>query len=66
MSQFLCPNWLPLTRMNLPSRPSATGTTGWRRATVSESGSPVESYACGLDIEDAYGKTSVEIANHVG
>jgi len=28
--------------------------------------SPVESYACGLGIEDAYDQTSVEIANHVG
>src|SRR5271169_1481093 len=39
MSQFLCLNWRPSTRMNLPSRPSPTGITGKRKVTVSESAS---------------------------
>ena len=37
---------LPPTRTNPLSRRSATGTTGWRKATASESCSSVESYAC--------------------
>jgi hypothetical protein len=38
------------------SRPLVTGTTGWRKATVSASSSSVESYPC-ASTEDSYDKT---------
>ena len=53
-----------------PSRPSATGITGWRRATASEpllNQASLRSSRGSLhwQTEDEYGETSVEITTHL-
>src|SRR5271157_3478117 len=64
--QFLSLNWPRLMRTSRPPKPSATGTTGWRKATASEADELGRSHAGGLGrIEDGYGQTSVKIATHV-